>query len=388
MPLKVLHLSSGNLYGGVETLLVTLARERGTCPRMEPHFAFCFEGRLLSEIRALDVPATLLGAVQVRRPWTIWQARRKLSVLLAGESFDAVICHMPWTLAIFGPVIRQAGVPLLFWMHNDALGRHWTERWAARSVPDLAICNSHFVAKTLPALFPRRTPPHETIYCPISDSALTLSPEKRGELRREFDTAKDTCVIIQVGRMEPYKGHALHLDALASLADVPGWMCWIVGGAQREHEARYLAELKDRAEKAGVADRIRFLGERRDVPRLLAGADIFCQPNLTGEPFGIVFIEALYAGLPVVTAAIGGPLEIIDETCGILTPPGNAGALAEALLRLISGPDLRRSLGKAGPSRAGTLCRPDIILDKLAGIIQKTISSFHSTPAGPGSMKI
>ena len=57
--------------------------------------------------------------------------------------------------------------------------------------------------------------------------------------------------------------------------------------------------------------------QRDDVPRLLAAADIFCQPNLGPEPFGIGFVEALSAGLPVITTATGGALEIVDGDCGI-----------------------------------------------------------------------
>ena len=67
---------------------------------------------------------------------------------------------------------------------------------------------------------------------------------------------------------------------------------------------------------------MRWLGQRRDVPELLAAADIYCQPNVGAEPFGIVFVEALYTGLPVVTTALGGALEIIDASCGVLVPPG------------------------------------------------------------------
>jgi glycosyltransferase involved in cell wall biosynthesis len=383
MPLKVLHIGSGNMFGGVETLLATLARERNRRPEMEPHFAFCFEGRASAELRALGVEVSLLGAVQVRLPWTVWSARRRLTALLASGRFDAVICHMPWNLAIFGPAVRRAKVPLIFWMHNDAEGRHWTERWAARSIPDFAICNSEYTTATLPKLFPRRVPPHEIIYCPISDSAVALSREDRRSLRKELDTAEDACAIIQVGRMESYKGHALHLDALARLADVPGWICWMVGGAQRPQEVLYLAELKARAEAAGIAGRIRFLSERRDVPRLLAAADIFCQPNLGGEPFGIVFIEALYAGLPLVTTAIGGALEIVDPSCGVLTPAGDSAALADALLRLISDPLRREALGNQGPARAKLLCAPDDILAKLEAGLRRAVSSHQAERRRP-----
>ena len=102
---------------------------------------------------------------------------------------------------------------------------------------------------------------------------------------------------------------------------------------------------------------MRFLGQRADVPRLMAAADIFCQPDIGPEPFGIVFIEALYAGLPVVTSAFGGAVEIVDETCGILTAPGDTAAVATAVRSLIQDPS-RRQPGCGGLSPGGVALRP------------------------------
>ena len=378
--MKVLHISSGNLYGGVEVLLATLARERACCPAMEPHFALCFEGRLSRELIKLGVPAQMLGSVQTRFPWQVWMARRRLAALLRKESFDVVICHMAWAHAIFGPVVRRAGLPLVFWMHDAAQGRHWIERWAARCPPDLVVGNSRYTAHTLPNLFGGlAAPPCEIIHCPVSPPVALLAPAERAALRSSLDTPQDACVIIQVSRMEPYKGHALHLDALARLADVPGWICWIVGGAQRPHEQAYLAQLREQAAKAGIGDRVRFTGDRCDVRALLSAADIFCQPNLGPEPFGIVFIEALYARLPVLSTAQGGAVEIVDETCGELVEPDNAGQVSESLRRLLTNNTLRKTLGRGGPARAAELCDSMIVLNRLYTALVRRFPSRRAT---------
>jgi glycosyltransferase involved in cell wall biosynthesis len=168
----------------------------------------------------------------------------------------------------------------------------------------------------------------------------------------------DTVAIIQVSRMEAWKGHRLHLDALAKLKDNPRWICWMVGGAQRPAEREYMREIQEKSVRLGIGDRVRFLGQRSDVPSLLAAADIFSQPNLGAEPFGIVFIEALAAGLPVVTTAMGGPKEIIDESCGIVAPPRDAEVVAAGLRRLIDSAEVRTRLGRNGPQRARDLCDP------------------------------
>ena len=76
--MRVLHIVSGRLYGGVETALVTMARYRLLCPEVEPEFAVCFDGRLRDELTAAGAPVHMLGEVRVRHPLSIFRARRRL----------------------------------------------------------------------------------------------------------------------------------------------------------------------------------------------------------------------------------------------------------------------------------------------------------------------
>jgi glycosyltransferase involved in cell wall biosynthesis len=241
-------------------------------------------------------------------------------------------------------------------MHSPATGKHWLERWARRTQPDLVLCNSNFTAASSDQLFPQVKT--ETVYCPVAPPELVDVDAVRNEVRAELQTAREATVIIQVSRMESWKGHAQHLTALGLLKDLPDWVCWQVGGAQRPDEMGYVDELKRLATNLGIGERVRFLGQRSDVQRLLAAADIFCQPNTAGEPFGIVFIEALNARLPVVTSDLGGAREIVDDTCGALAPTGDIPNLSETLRKLIQDPALRKSLGSNGPARAREVCDP------------------------------
>src|SRR5262249_40040296 len=79
-----------------------------------------------------------------------------------------------------------------------------------------------------------------------------------------------------------------------------------VGGPQRPPEVEFQTDLEAAAARWGIAGRVRFLGQRSDVSRLMAAADVYCQPNTGPEPFGLVFVEALHAGLPVITSGFGG----------------------------------------------------------------------------------
>ncbi|HVB81627.1 MAG TPA: glycosyltransferase [Candidatus Binataceae bacterium] len=369
--MRALSVISGRLFGGVESQLITGARFRGLAPGMEPEFALCFEGRLYEALRSVGVPVHIIGAARARNPLQVIRARRRLDQVIRDRSIDVVACHMPWALAMFGPVVRSAGRPLVFWMHGDAKGQHWVERWAKLTRPDLAICNSKFTASTLPALYPGMNA--VVITYPVAPGEFNFSPDDGPAVRRELKTPPEAIVITQVCRMEPWKGHRLHLEALSRLRSIPGWICWIVGGAQRDREMRYVAELKAIAERSGIADRVRFVGERRDVPRLLHAADIYCQPNTGPEPFGIALIEALYAGLPVVTSAMGGAPEFIDSEVGFLTET-NPDAVAAALKRLIEDGPMRRRLGEAGPGRARQLTDPALQLPRLREALNELVA--------------
>lgn len=183
---------------------------------------------------------------------------------------------------------------------------------------------------------------------------------------------------MQASRMEPGKGHHFLLEALSRLTHLPQWVCWIAGGPQRPEEFTYEKSVREQVMNLGLAERIRFLGQRSDVAQLLLATDIHCQPNLGLEGFGIAFIEAMHAGLPVVTTAAGGPLEIIDKTCGVLVPPNDTASLARQLEILIKNAGLRRRLGAAGARRAAEMCDPGRQLQGLHAIIERAMASANS----------
>src|SRR2546428_6850084 len=96
-----------------------------------------------------------------------------------------------------------------------------------------------------------------------------LDSFQRFAMREELDTPQDAVVIVQISRMEALKGHKVHLEALGKLRDLPNWICWMVGAAQRNSEITYAREVEALATKFGISQRVKFLGERSDVANLL-----------------------------------------------------------------------------------------------------------------------
>jgi D-inositol-3-phosphate glycosyltransferase len=161
--------------------------------------------------------------------------------------------------------------------------------------------------------------------------------------------------ILMVGRLVERKGIA---DAIEALAQVPGAELVIAGGPPQEElncdpEA---CRLRAVAESAGVADRVRLLGRvpRTELPALFHAVDaVACVPWY--EPFGMVPLEAMASGLPVIASAVGGLLDtVVDGVTGIHVPPRAPAPLAEAMRRVLDDTDLCRRFGVAGRRRVQT----------------------------------
>lgn len=379
--MKVLHLYAGNLFGGIETLLVTLARERHLYPGMEAQFALCFEGRLSEQLLSMGVKVHQLGEVRLRDPVRVLRARGRLERVILENEIDLVICHACWPQVIFGGTVKRMNKPLIFWCHDTLMGKNLLERLAKFIRPDFVIANSQYTQQHIDRVYPNI--PDRVVYCPVSPIQVENSSSVRQQVRAQIGTAADATVIIQVARMERWKGHSLSIAALGEIKDLDNWEYWIVGGVQRESERSYLGVLQQQVIELGLEDKVRFLGERQDVPNLLIAADVFCQPNLNPEPFGIAFIEALYVGLPIVTVAIGGGGEIVTPECGYAVEPGNISQVAIALRKLIENSTVgvaspmenRQHFSTAAIDRAIELCDPQQQLGKIDRISRELCSS-------------
>jgi glycosyltransferase involved in cell wall biosynthesis len=152
-------------------------------------------------------------------------------------------------------------------------------------------------------------------------------------------------LIVAVGRLKAPKDFVTLVRALARLQP-DSFEALIVGDGPDRH--RLEAEI----EALGLADRVELAGERRDVPQLLASADVFVLSSAS-EGMPVSVLEAMAAGLPVVAARVGGvPEQVADGVTGLLVEPGDPDELAAALARLTRDGELRRRLGAAGRARA------------------------------------
>ncbi len=156
--------------------------------------------------------------------------------------------------------------------------------------------------------------------------------------------------LLYFGRIVPEKGVETAIEAVASLTRREGFAAVelsILGAGAKE----YMRRLEQRAQELGVADRVRFVGEKSidEIPAALQGFDICLFTSTWPEPFGRTIVEAMLAGLVVVGADVGGSREIFEQyDGGIVFRPGDAADLADRVARVIEQPELRRRLQRKG----------------------------------------
>jgi glycosyltransferase involved in cell wall biosynthesis len=360
----VLHVAAGNAYGGIERMLVTL----GTTPHraLQQEFVVSFSGRLERELESAGLRVHRLPAPRASRPLMVWRARRAFTALQEKLGAGAVVFHSAWPHAMFAAAARASGARIIFWQHQPITRPEWPDRWARFVRPDLAVFNSEFTAAR-PA-FP--SVPGRVIHCPVEEPPA-LDPDLRDALRLELGAAPDDVVVLMAARLERWKGHDILVRAAAQLSGEHPWRIWIAGAAQTAAEQRYASEVASAvaALPAHLRQRVALLGERSDVPTLMRLADVYCQPNLKGEPFGMAIAEAMRSRLPSVISGGGGAVELLDESCGIGTTPGDTAAVASALHALIGDARLRLQMGDAAAARAARLTDPASRVQDLADVV-------------------
>jgi glycosyltransferase involved in cell wall biosynthesis len=358
---RVLHVSGGTIYGGIERMLSTFASTRSA--GFEQQFAAAPAGRLWHELHEIRATVAALPSPRASRPLTVLKARREFARILARLTPDAAVFHGSWAHAMFAAPARDYGCTVAFWQHAPITQPRWPDRWASWTAPDVLIANSRFTA-TAPA-FPDLTA--NVIYCPVP-AAAPLPALDREQARAALGAAPADVVVLMAARLEAWKGHAILVDAVRLLGN-DRVRVWIAGGPQRPEERTYFDSLRDVIASAGCSDRITLLGQRDDVPLLMQFADIYSQPNTAPEPFGIAIAEAMRAGIPCVVSDTGGPAELVDEHSGILTPPGDGGALASALSALAGDAARRREMGNAAAARAARLTDPAQKLEEMTAVL-------------------
>ncbi|MEW6033974.1 MAG: glycosyltransferase family 4 protein [Chloroflexota bacterium] len=292
--------------------------------------------------RPLPVPSSGSIARVALSPRLVYQVEE----LFRHEDFDIVHVHEPFT-----PVLPMAAMLKSRWVNVGTFHAcHSKPRgyWLTKPILSMWLPRLHGkIAVSRPALeFVSRHLPGD--YCIIPNG---IDVERFSNTVTPLEEFRDDKLnILFVGRLEKRKGFDCLLKAYAEVRrHFLGVRLIIVGpGTRLRHKYERMVR------RYGIEDII-FAGyvPQDDLPRYYAAADVFCAPATGGESFGIVLLEAMASGKPIVATNIPGYASVMgDNMEGILVPPGDEGAVARALLRLLCDPDLRQRMGERGRVKA------------------------------------
>lgn len=338
-----------HVIGGMERVTEVLATEL-PATGWEPVVVAPSEGRFVDRLRRTGVevvvvpapPALLRYGGRPRRHHAVaavaalppywWRLRRKVvalgaTVLHTGEQRGALLA---------GPAARLAGVPLVWQIHSLEASR--AIAWIASLLATTVVVPSSSTSAAVGRL-PRR---------PVVVPNPVVAPPPVTDQLATGDRSPDRPVVLTCGRLHPVKGYDVLFDAVTILIERQRQLHVVVrGDRQLGHEAHAHA-LVERLGNDGLTDVVEFADFGEHPFMTGRGAAVYVQPS-RHETFGLAAAEAMAAGLPVVASDVGGLAELVDHgRTGLLVPPGDATALADAIDRLLDDRALAARLAAAG----------------------------------------
>jgi glycosyltransferase involved in cell wall biosynthesis len=354
-PVKVLFVHDAPYIGGSETVLLDLLSALNR-ERFEPVVATSPRSALIESLDRAGVPWRPFELPQMKSFRGLFAAKAtasRLTDLVASEK--ARLVHTNTVRAHIAGALSggRADAPVVWHLHDDTM-----PRWAFRLLHSRAtriLAASRFIASFYRAA--------DLPGCRVVHNGIDPGPSgDAARFRSAHGVPPEAPLVISASRLARWKGQRTFLESAAQVAlhRPDAWFA-VVGGHDPEAPNRgdfgggpeYAVELEKLAGELGIEASVVFTGHLPQVDDAYAAADLLVHSPTRPEPFGQVLVEAMAAGLPVIASRLGGPSEIVVEgETGRLVEAGNAAAFAAAIVELLDGVDLRRTMGEAGRRRA------------------------------------
>jgi glycosyltransferase involved in cell wall biosynthesis len=353
-------------FGGLEIFFRDYARWLANRSDVTQFLCVRSGSRLASELKPLGLPTLEFASKGGALPVTM---ARRLARFIDEHQIEAL--HLHWkddlpTVALAKSLARRK-LRVIHSRHMDLPGpKHDPYHWLMyRSIDTYHTITKAVAVQAMAYLpIPRARVKHVYLGATLEAPALV---ESRAALRAKLGLA-DTFTVGVVGRISEYKGQHLLVDALWQLSDRGVSVQGVIAGHAMEPD--YLESLKARVNEAGLSGRVHFLGFQEDPHALIRALDVLVLTT-EKETFGLVLVEAMLLGVPVIGSDAGGVPEIIQHgRSGLLFDSGDSTKLANAIEALHHDPALRTELAQAGQARAQSEFHRDTQYAKLLELLQ------------------
>jgi glycosyltransferase involved in cell wall biosynthesis len=365
-----MHIVLNLRRAGAQEVVRTLSEYLATTDNCVPVVCTFVDGPIRCDLETLGIKVELLGGHRrhkiVALPWFIaelLEMRRKLAQLVREYEIDIVQTHLLEMLDFMVLTLRfGTNLRVIFWtihnVHFLPLGDHWLprlKRFVYRWIYRLAANEvSGFIAVSdeVRESMIRQVGPvqHKIITIPNGVDVRRFECSVDGSsLRQQLAIEPDARLITTVGRLTTQKGFGYLITAAAEVVPCcPNVHFLIIGDGELK------GKLQAQTQSLDVSDHIHFLGIRDDVPAVLAASELFVLPSLW-EGLSIALLEAMASGKPIVATAVSGTTQVmVPGETGLIVPPGDSRALADAIQQLLADPMHADALGQTAKRHVAT----------------------------------
>lgn len=337
---RVLHISRVGFVGGVERVMLTLASSMSgryqpviVCPggdALEAEARQCGVEVAPQPINRMRIAANPLAMAHY--PVSLLRTSRRIEALCRERQVDVIHAHHPISVLYARRAARSLGVPIIFHFHEAGPGKalYMLALRAAVRAATRIVCVSA-AAKTFLEEAGPDPDKVSIVYNGVSQVFLDAADARPAARLGEGPH------VATFGVLEPRKGQDVFLEAAGLVRErYPAAKFWIVGPAALQDKAWFADQLRAQAASPGLAGSVTFTGYRTDVIDLMKAMDVVVLASVAHESLGMVLIEAMTLGRPVVGSRIGGMVEVIrDGETGALAAPRNPAELATRIIQAI-----------------------------------------------------
>jgi glycosyltransferase involved in cell wall biosynthesis len=321
---------------------------------------------MMAAVRAADVDVLRLQRHSRIEVWAWWSLYR----LLRRDKIDILHAHMFGSNVWACVIGKLARVPVIvchehMWSYGGSRLRTWIDRCLIANLSDAFVAVSEAGRRSM--IESEGIPGRDVVL--LRNGLPALPRGAAGKVRAELGISAAESVIVTVGILRPEKAHSVLVEAAAAIVKtVPNLRVLLVGeGGERANLEALIARL-------GLGDVVTLLGLRRDIADILESADIaVCCSDFEGGPLAVM--EYMSAELPIVATEVGGLPELVGPANGVLIPPRDPGALADAALGLIADEDRRRRLGLAGKELREAEYSSGVYIGRLEALYEKLLKA-------------
>jgi glycosyltransferase involved in cell wall biosynthesis len=349
-PIRLLKFLAWIAIGGSERQVLNI-RHGLDASRFDLHLGCfgCFDEQI-----AVDLTGTPLEVYKIKKLYGLRTIKEclRLASYLRQNRIDIVHAYNFYANVFTLPAARLAKVPVVLASIRDT-GEYWTTRQRAVNkivcrLADRIIVNAEAIKR---GLVVEGYQPDRIIVIPNGILCPPLRNIQDRALHQEFGLSPEDVLVGVVSRIARQKGLEYFLSAVPEvLRRIPHAKFLIIG--DNSFNPQYREELKQQVATLGLQNCVIFTGFRLDVTKILSSLALSVLPSVSGEGLSNSLLESMAAALPVVATTVGGnPEVVVDGETGLLVPPKNPAALADAICRVLLTPGLRQSFGQAGRRR-------------------------------------